>query len=336
MKPLISVVMPTYNSEATIETALKSIRMQTVADQIEILVIDGGSTDTTCDIARRYGAIVLDNPQRLPEPAKCIGIQKARGQYVVFQDSDEELRERHQLEKRLMLFSSAPEIRCVVCDRQYPGKEAGCVAPYYCRCGDPFTWFVYRTKDSILKTFVTSLSEQKTGGWVLRFAPGAPTPIGDGGTTMVDLDWVKQVFVARWQELNFVCSMAHCVIQKTGCCGCIEGDNITHHVQTDFPSYMKKLRFRIINNLFHKEGSGFSARIESAGNSRFMYRKYGFVLYALTVAGPLWDSIYLAVRNRSPAMLLHFFYVYYVCACTAVYLLGACMGKEPKLTSYGK
>ncbi|MGN0684526.1 MAG: glycosyltransferase family 2 protein, partial [Gemmiger sp.] len=73
MNPCITVVMPAYNAQATIETALKSIRMQTVADQIEILVIDGGSTDATREIALRYGAAVLDNPRRLPEPAKQIG-----------------------------------------------------------------------------------------------------------------------------------------------------------------------------------------------------------------------------------------------------------------------
>lgn len=336
MKPLISVIMPTYNSASTVETALKSIRRQTVAGQIEILVIDGGSTDATREIAQRYGAVVLENPQRLPEPAKCIGVQNARGRYAVFQDSDEELRSSDQIERRLALFAAVPELRCLVCDRQYPGEGDGCVAPYYCRCGDPFTWFVYRTKESILKTYTTPLSEKTAAGWVLRFAPGMPTPIGDGGTTMIDLEWVRQTFPDRWDQLHFVCSMAHCVIQKTGCCGCIQGDDITHHVQTSFPSYVKKLRFRVVNNLFHKEGSGFSARVENAGNSPFMRRKYWFVVYAATLVGPAWDSIRLAVASRTPVMLLHVFYVYYVCLCVVGCMLGACIGRRPELTSYGK
>lgn len=58
--PLISIVMPAYNAERTIELALRSIRMQTIADQIEILVIDGGSTDATREIARQYGAVILE------------------------------------------------------------------------------------------------------------------------------------------------------------------------------------------------------------------------------------------------------------------------------------
>ena len=51
---VITVVMPTYNSEHTIEKALQSIRNQTYPqDSIEILVVDGGSTDKTLSIAQK-------------------------------------------------------------------------------------------------------------------------------------------------------------------------------------------------------------------------------------------------------------------------------------------
>ena len=52
MSPSISVIMPAYNAERTIELALRSIRMQTIAEQIEILVIDGGSTVWCCDFGK--------------------------------------------------------------------------------------------------------------------------------------------------------------------------------------------------------------------------------------------------------------------------------------------
>ena len=103
MSPSISVIMPAYNAERTIELALRSIRMQTIADQIEILVIDGGSTDATREIARQYGAVILENPHRLPEPAKLIGIQRAKGRYVVKQDRSSSAGAAH----RIFLPSSA-------------------------------------------------------------------------------------------------------------------------------------------------------------------------------------------------------------------------------------
>lgn len=124
MSPSISVIMPAYNAERTIELALRSIRMQTIADQIEILVIDGGSTDATREIARQYGAVILENPHRLPEPAKLIGIQRAKGRYIIEQDTDEELLFPDQLEKRLSLLRAYPEVHLVVVDEQAPAGWA--------------------------------------------------------------------------------------------------------------------------------------------------------------------------------------------------------------------
>ena len=73
-----SIVMPAYNSERTIGKALKSIRDQKFdQNAIEILVIDGGSTDRTIEIAKRYKAIVISNEQQVPEAAKRLGYQYA-------------------------------------------------------------------------------------------------------------------------------------------------------------------------------------------------------------------------------------------------------------------
>ena len=52
---MISIIMPTFNSEKTLEESLKSIRRQEIDQaQIEILLVDGGSTDKTAEIARKY------------------------------------------------------------------------------------------------------------------------------------------------------------------------------------------------------------------------------------------------------------------------------------------
>lgn len=73
-----TIVMPTYNSERTIEKALKSIRDQKFdQNQIEILVIDGGSTDRTIEIAERFGAVIIPNEERVPEAAKRLGDRKS-------------------------------------------------------------------------------------------------------------------------------------------------------------------------------------------------------------------------------------------------------------------
>ena len=51
---LFSIIIPTYNSAATLEVSLKSISSQTFKD-VEVVIVDGVSTDTTLDIARNIG-----------------------------------------------------------------------------------------------------------------------------------------------------------------------------------------------------------------------------------------------------------------------------------------
>ena len=88
-EPLVSAVIPTYNSEKTLEKCLKSIRDQTYGN-IEIIVVDKFSKDRTVEIAKRYGArIIYDEGERTR--AKNIGLKKAKGKYVLFVDSDMEL-----------------------------------------------------------------------------------------------------------------------------------------------------------------------------------------------------------------------------------------------------
>ena len=105
---LITIIMPTYNSEKTLEYSLRSIRHQIInQDQIEILMIDGGSTDKTLEIAGKYNAKVLYNERRLPEFAKQQGMMAAKGKYGIFIDSDEAFTNKHSLSSRLELLKKS-------------------------------------------------------------------------------------------------------------------------------------------------------------------------------------------------------------------------------------
>ncbi len=336
-QPLITVIMPTYNSQRTIEKALQSIRMQSIAaERLEILVIDGGSTDATLEIAKKYGAVILQNPHRLPEPAKWIGLQQAQGKYAMWQDSDEELLAPDQLEKRLIFLDQHPEVKCMVCDEQFPGPNCGVAARYLCVCGDPFTQFIYRRKNGVVATFAKSIVKQSQEGCLFHFAPGDPVPIGDGGTSMFDLDWIKRAFPGEWDSQSFACSIFSRVCNATGYCGCIPGDNIRHHARARFFTYLSKLKFRVVNNLFHPEESGYAARTTGGQNAALRKRRKWFILYALTLLWPVFDSVRMAVQCRDASMLLHFVYVYDVCVCTAYYGVKRAFGKSEKNKSYGK
>ena len=89
----VSVVVPVYNQEAHIERCLDSILAQSLKE-IEVILVDDGSTDATPDILRRYqqkdSRIVALHQQNLyAGVARNHGLQKAQGDYVIFWDSDD-------------------------------------------------------------------------------------------------------------------------------------------------------------------------------------------------------------------------------------------------------
>jgi teichuronic acid biosynthesis glycosyltransferase TuaG len=91
---LVSVVMPCFNSERHLATAMRSVRAQSWQD-LELLVVDGGSRDGSRAVVAAEAA--LDPRVRLienandqgPAHARCTGVRAARGRYVAFLDADD-------------------------------------------------------------------------------------------------------------------------------------------------------------------------------------------------------------------------------------------------------
>ena len=91
---MISVVIPAFNAEATIERAVDSVLGQEGVD-LEVIVVDDGSTDGTVEIieflARRDSRVsVLRNTHTGPGAARNMGIDAATGEWLAFLDADDE------------------------------------------------------------------------------------------------------------------------------------------------------------------------------------------------------------------------------------------------------
>lgn len=89
MKKLLSIIVPSNNSEKYIYQCLESVNHQNYPD-VEILMIDNHSTDNTVNIASRFPKIKIFKQQgRGLASAWNQGIQISRGNYVAFLDSDD-------------------------------------------------------------------------------------------------------------------------------------------------------------------------------------------------------------------------------------------------------
>src|ERR1035437_89155 len=90
--PRVSFIIPTLNTEAILENCLASIaRQHYPREKIEIILADAHSKDRTRDIAKKIGAIVLDDDGKNMEEGKRLALQHATGDYIVFVDADNEI-----------------------------------------------------------------------------------------------------------------------------------------------------------------------------------------------------------------------------------------------------
>ncbi len=88
-KPIISVMMPTYNNAKYIKQAIESIYAQNY-DNIEIIVVDDGSTDNTKEIVQQYKDIKYFYIEHKGiSVARNTALENAKGEYIAFLDSDD-------------------------------------------------------------------------------------------------------------------------------------------------------------------------------------------------------------------------------------------------------
>ena len=90
---LVSIIVPFYNSSSTIRKCLDSLLSQSYRN-LEIIAIDDGSDDDSLSIAREYSkknnlVKVFCNPKKGVSSARNYGLEKSKGDYIIFADSDD-------------------------------------------------------------------------------------------------------------------------------------------------------------------------------------------------------------------------------------------------------
>lgn len=89
--PVVSVIIPARNAEATLERTLAAVRAQEMQHRFEIIVVDDGSSDATPEIAARHEPLVklIRNPSSQgPGSARNRGVEAARAGALAFTDAD--------------------------------------------------------------------------------------------------------------------------------------------------------------------------------------------------------------------------------------------------------
>lgn len=116
----VSAVVPVFNGETHLQLMLESVLSQTYP-QIEIILVDDGSTDGTVGIAesyrkrfqaKGYGYRIVRALHRNASAAINCGLPYVTGEYLIWPDSDDRL-EKESVEKRVRFLQKNPQYQCV-------------------------------------------------------------------------------------------------------------------------------------------------------------------------------------------------------------------------------
>jgi glycosyltransferase involved in cell wall biosynthesis len=138
-KPVVSVVIPTYNRVLMLDRAIQSVLNQTLKN-IELIVVDDASKDNSWKFLKSNYSdsrmVLIQHDRNLGgAAARNTGIRNARGEYIAFLDSDDEwLPEK--LEVQLSCIQSDPTLGAVYCKHvavDYKGKSYAAASKHYYR-----------------------------------------------------------------------------------------------------------------------------------------------------------------------------------------------------------
>lgn len=114
---LVSVIVPCYNGAAFLEEALRSALAQSYRE-VEVVVVDDGSTDSSAEIARRFPVRYIRQQNRGLSEARNTGIRESKGSYLVFLDADDRLKPE-AIEIGLRVLARRPDCAMAVGDHVF-------------------------------------------------------------------------------------------------------------------------------------------------------------------------------------------------------------------------
>ena len=119
--PKFSIIVPVYNVEEYIDDCLKSIKNQTFNDY-EVIVVNDGTKDNSMDIVKKYDVEIINQENGGLSAARNAGVKKAKGEYLIFLDSDDYI-EKDLLKKINDSLKDNPDVVRFQIKEVYPDKE---------------------------------------------------------------------------------------------------------------------------------------------------------------------------------------------------------------------
>jgi|SRR5579859_1685377 len=300
--PNVSFIVPTLNADFILERCLQAIRSQNYPkEKVEIVIADAGSNDRTLNIARRYKAKIISNPEILHEPGKARASQVAKGEILFFVDADNILVHQQWLKQMILPYVENPKVTGFLPQTE-PPKDSSSLNQYLGYLfTDPFTWFVYGSTANPKDWSRIYTPLKKTSNYRLyRFSPKNPPLFGLSQGVGTTRSFQREKMGHNDDLLSGIK-----LIAEGGVIAYVPTAGVYHYHVTNFSEFLRKYRWRIRNNFLQKiSGMGFVNREQFFGFDRRL-RTFLFLPYSFSVFLPLFDAVRLSIEYRDLVCLWH-------------------------------
>lgn len=339
---IVTVIIATYNSEKILGKVLEALRKQSYPQEyIEKIIIDGGSTDGTRRLASKYGCRIVDNPKTEPVYAKLLGMQNAKGKYLITVDHDEVFENKDSIKIRVEALNNHKECKVAFCSGYKRPDKYPALNQYISEFGDPFSLFMYNfSKDwkfygNVLKNNYRLLEENEEYIRV-SFDDLKKMPIIELCCmgTMIDLEYFKSVTNILTDSTDMVHLFYIMLDKGVRTVILTKDDPLVHYSVDSLKAYFPKLKWRICNNVhFQEKGEkGFNGRLKYQKSLQF--KKFLFIPYSIFFPISFVHGALLACSRKNGIYLMHPLFCLYVVFQIIYQMCLKLMKKTPEFTSY--
>ncbi|MBI5613911.1 glycosyltransferase family 2 protein [Candidatus Gottesmanbacteria bacterium] len=310
--PPITIIIVSFNNIRTIQKCVDTISTQDYPkEKIELLNIDGGSTDQTVHILKKYGfRLIQSHISNNAEAQRAIGLKNAKNNLIVSIDADNYLPHDHWLQQMVQPFIDDPDVvHSGTLHFHYDKKDT--IYNRYCALFgvlDPVVFYIGRPDRNAYYDRIPKygrIVKETSNYFILKFTKETLTTVGCNG-----IAYRKDVLLkyANSSERDFlhIDVFADLIDHGFNIFAVVKTD-VAHDTAVSIPQLIKK-RIAFLNKYFLK------SNVQSPQRRYFIYNPrslrdrvnlFLFVLYTITLIKPLFDSIKVYVRKHDPASFLH-------------------------------